>query len=38
VCIADVAEITKQLGCNPLVMRAETIFIAKACANQRHVR
>jgi hypothetical protein len=36
--IADVAEITEQLGRDPLVMGAEAIFIAKACANQRYVR
>ena len=36
--VTYIAEITEQIGCDPLVMGSEMLFIPKASANQRHIR
>ena len=38
VLVTHIAEITEQLGCDPLVMGSKALFIPKASANQRHIR
>ena len=38
VLVTHIAEITEQLGCDPLVMGSEALFVPKASANKRLIR